>query len=164
MPKRVSPIETIRAGIDLDYLFVDGSHFKMHDGTNAEPVMVAYAITTVGQPVLVAVEPAAPTLPHPSGQKRTRQNPHHQAFPAAVRCLQDDRQALTSYLRFWTEHHKRIRHTNLIKRTFRETRRRVKVIGELARTALHPSHHSPDDTATNSTDLPPWRKASIGRF
>ena len=28
-------------GIDLDYLFLDGSHFKMHDGTNAEPVMVA---------------------------------------------------------------------------------------------------------------------------
>ncbi len=54
---------------------------------------------------------------------------HHQAFPAAVRCPQDDRQALTSYLRFPTEHHKRIRHTNLIKRTFGETRRRVKVIG-----------------------------------
>ncbi len=46
-------------GIDLDYLFLDGSHFKMHDGSNAEPVMVAYAITSVGQPVLVAVEPAA---------------------------------------------------------------------------------------------------------
>ena len=46
-------------GIDLDYLFIDGSYFKMHDGTNAEPVMVAYAITTVSQPVLVAVEPAA---------------------------------------------------------------------------------------------------------
>ncbi len=46
-------------GIDLDYLFLDGSHFKMHDGTNAEPVMVAYAITTVGQPVLVVVEPTA---------------------------------------------------------------------------------------------------------
>ncbi len=27
--------------IDLDYPFLDGSHFKMHDGTNAEPVMVA---------------------------------------------------------------------------------------------------------------------------
>jgi hypothetical protein len=33
--------------------------FKMHDGTGAEPVMVGYGITTVGQPVLVAVEPAA---------------------------------------------------------------------------------------------------------
>ena len=48
-----------------------------------------------------------------------------------MRCLQHDRQALTSYLRFWTEHHKRIRHTNLIERTFGETRRRVKVISRL---------------------------------
>ena len=47
------------SSVDIDYLFLDGSHFKMHDGTGAEPVMVAYAITTVGQPVLVAVEPAA---------------------------------------------------------------------------------------------------------
>ena len=66
---------------------------------------------------------------------------HHQAFPAAVRCPQHHRQALTSYLRFPTKHHKRIQHTNLIKRTFGETRRRVKVIDRLTRTALHPSHH-----------------------
>lgn len=204
-------------GIDLDYLFLDGSHFKMHDGTRAEPVMVAYGITTVGQPVLVAVEPAAAestdawadflagltrrglkvplltitdgaaglinaigTKLHGSLRQRclihrarnvlakipTDHQPtikgefwacfddidadpgqaavdeaqrridafadrHGTAFPAAVRCLQDDRQALTSYLRFPTEHHKRIRHTNLIERTFGETRRRVKVIGRL---------------------------------
>jgi len=192
------------SGIDLDYLFLDGSHFKMHDGTNAEPVMVAYGITTVGQPVLVAVEPAAaestdawadfladltnrglkvPLLTITDGaaglinaistelHRSLRQrclihrarnvlakiptdhqatikgefwaifddidvepgqaavdeaqrridafaDRHHQTFPAAVRCLQDDRQALTSFLRFPTEHHKRIRHTNLIERTF----------------------------------------------
>ena len=58
-------------------------------------------------------------------------NRHATASPAAVRCLEDDRQALTSFLRFPTEHHKRIRHTNLIERTFGETRRRVKVIGRL---------------------------------
>ncbi|MET7458663.1 transposase, partial [Streptomyces sp. NPDC005574] len=34
-----------------------------------------------------------------------------------------------SYLRFLVEHHKRIRHSNFIERTFGETRRRVKVIG-----------------------------------
>ena len=204
-------------GIDLDYLFLDGSHFKMHDGTNAEPVLVAYGITTVGQPVLVAVEPASaestdawadfladltsrglkvPLLTITDGaaglitaigteltgslrqrclihrarnvlakvpadhqavikgefwaifddieadpgqaavdeaQRRIDAfaDRHHQAFPAAVRCLQNDRQALTSFLRFPTEHHKRIRHTNLIERTFGETRRRVKVIGRL---------------------------------
>ena len=203
--------------VDLDYLFLDGSHFKMHDGTNAEPVLVAYGITTVGQPVLVAVEPAAaestdawgdfladltrrglkvPLLTITDGaaglinaigtelagslrqrclihrarnvlakvpvehqpaiktefwacfddidvdpgqaavdvaQRRIDAfaDRHANAFPAAVRCLQDDRQALTSFLRFPTEHHKRIRHTNLIERTFGETRRRVKVIGRM---------------------------------
>lgn len=43
--------------VELDYLFLDGSHFKMHDGSRAEPVLVAYGITTVGQPMLLAVEP-----------------------------------------------------------------------------------------------------------
>jgi transposase-like protein len=38
---------------------------------------------------------------------------------------------LTSYLRFPAEHHRRIRHSNFIERTFGETRRRVKVIGRL---------------------------------
>jgi len=53
------------------------------------------------------------------------------AFPAAVKCLLTDREQLTSYLRFPVEHHKRIRHSNFIERTFGETRRRVKVIGRL---------------------------------
>lgn len=53
------------------------------------------------------------------------------AYPAAVKCLLSDRQQLTSYLRFPVEHHRRIRHSNFIERTFGETRRRVKVIGRL---------------------------------
>ncbi len=52
-------------------------------------------------------------------------------FPAAVKCLLSDRQQLTSYLRFPIGHHRRIRHSNFIERTFGETRRRVKVIGRL---------------------------------
>src|SRR6266516_7102826 len=52
-------------------------------------------------------------------------------YPAAVRCLLADCEQLTSYLRFPAEHHKRIRHSNFIERTFGETRRRVKVIGRL---------------------------------
>ncbi|WP_161981801.1 transposase [Streptomyces sp. TM32] len=50
-------------------------------------------------------------------------------YPAAVKSLLTDRSSLTSYLRFPVEHHKRIRHSNFIERTFGETRRRVKVIG-----------------------------------
>lgn len=205
------------SSLELDYLFLDGSHFRMHDGTKAEPIMVAYGITTVGKPLLVAVEPAAaestdawadmlgslrerglavPLLTITDGAAgliaavetalggslrqrclihRARNviakvpaehqdtikaefwkcfddieadpgqaavdeaqhridnfcDRHRDSFPAAVRCLQDDRQALTTFLRFPTEHHKRIRHTNLIERTFGETRRRVKVIGRL---------------------------------
>src|SRR5947208_11506234 len=52
-------------------------------------------------------------------------------YPSAVKCLLTDRQQLTSYLRFPVEHHKRIRHSNFIERTFGATRRRVKVIGRL---------------------------------
>jgi putative transposase len=52
-------------------------------------------------------------------------------YPAAVKCLLADREQLTSYLRFPLEHHRRIRHSNFIERTFGETRRRVKVIGRL---------------------------------
>lgn len=203
--------------LDVDYLFLDGSHFKMHDGTGAEPIMVAYGITSVGRPVLIAVEPAAAestdawadfldglrgrglavplltitdgapgligaveTSLHASlrqrclihrarnvlakvpaehqrtikaefwacfddieaeaGQAAVDQAQqrisafaarHRQSLPAAVRCLEDDPQALTTFLRFPPEHWRRIRHTNLIERTFGETRRRVKVIGRL---------------------------------
>jgi transposase-like protein len=52
-------------------------------------------------------------------------------YPAAVKCLLTDRDGLTAYLRFPAEHHKRIRYSNFIERTFGETRRRVKVIGRL---------------------------------
>lgn len=50
-------------------------------------------------------------------------------YPAAIKSMMTDRQSLTPYLRFFIEHHKRIRHSNFIERTFGETRRRVKVIG-----------------------------------
>jgi putative transposase len=52
-------------------------------------------------------------------------------YPAAVRCLTETLPELTCFLRFPREHWARIRHTNLIERTFGETRRRVKVIGRL---------------------------------
>src|SRR6266480_822700 len=52
-------------------------------------------------------------------------------YPSAMKCLTTDAEGLTAYLRFPAEHHKRIRHSNFIERTFGETRRRVKVIGRL---------------------------------
>ncbi len=58
------------------------------------------------------------------------------SYPAAVRCLLADRETLTVYLRFPREHWTRVRHSNVIERTFGETRRRVKVIGRL------PGEHS----------------------
>jgi putative transposase len=57
-------------------------------------------------------------------------------YPGAVRCLLDDRDSLTVYLRFPRAHWPRVRHSNFIERTFGETRRRVKVIGRL------PGEHS----------------------
>jgi putative transposase len=52
-------------------------------------------------------------------------------YPSAVACVTDDLASLTVHLRFPPEHWTRIRHSNLIERTFGETRRRVKVIGRL---------------------------------
>jgi transposase-like protein len=203
--------------VELDYLYVDGSHFKMHQGARAEPVLAAWGITTAGKPVLVGLDAAANegndawdsfldglsgrglrppllvisdgaaglvgaierTMPrslrqrclihrarnllakvpvHAQGEVKAAYwaifdipadtDPHNaeaivqqriqafagsynKTFPAAARCLLDDRQALTAYLRFPAEHWPRIRHSNFIERTFGETRRRVKVIGRL---------------------------------
>jgi hypothetical protein len=52
-------------------------------------------------------------------------------YPAAVAGLLDSLPELTTFLRLPREHWQRIRHTNLIERTFGETRRRIKVIGRL---------------------------------
>jgi transposase-like protein len=45
--------------VHLEYLYLDGSHFKMHDGSRAEPVLAAWGMTTEGTPVLVGLEPGA---------------------------------------------------------------------------------------------------------
>lgn len=52
-------------------------------------------------------------------------------YPGAVACVTDDLDHLIAYLAFPKSHWRRIRHTNLLERTFGETRRRVKVIGRL---------------------------------
>jgi transposase-like protein len=204
--------------VELDYLFLDGSYFRMHAGARAEPVLAAWGITTTGVPVLIGLAPGGSEsvdawadfldelrerglrppllaitdggdgligaverkLPRSLRQRclihRARNflakiptevqaelkaaywqifdpvedvEPGQRAvavvqaridafaardgrdYPAAVRCLLTDREQLTSYLRFPAEHHRRIRHSNFIERTFGETRRRVKVIGRL---------------------------------
>lgn len=45
--------------VEVDYLFLDGSHFKMHPGAPAEPVLVAWAITSAGKPVFLGLEPGS---------------------------------------------------------------------------------------------------------
>lgn len=42
--------------VELDYLFLDGSHFKMHPGAPAEPVLCAWGIDRDGKPVFVGLE------------------------------------------------------------------------------------------------------------
>ncbi|HWG75158.1 MAG TPA: IS256 family transposase, partial [Acidimicrobiales bacterium] len=46
-------------GVELDYFFADGSYFKMHPGAPAEPVLVAWGITTSGKPVFLGLEPGS---------------------------------------------------------------------------------------------------------
>ena len=204
--------------VELDYLFVDASHFKIHDGARSEPVLVAYGITTAGNPVflhldgvsaestdacvgfledMVARGLASPVLVISDGApglcaaldqvfpraRRQRCLIHRarntiakvaevdqdavrgdfweifdipddiapgdtavaearrraetfastwgRAYPRAVACVTDDFELLVAHLHHPRAHWSRVRHTNLIERTFGETRRRVKVIGRL---------------------------------
>ena len=203
--------------LELDYLYLDAAHFRMHEGARAEPVMAAWGITTEGAPAFVGLAPAggestdawadfladlsarglsspimvisdgAPgliaaietTFPaalrqrcaiHRARNVLAKVSAHDQvevkgaywsilddieaepgeaaiavararaaefslrfgrAYPAAVRCLEEDFASLTAHLRLPAEHWRRTRHTNFIERTFGETRRRTKVIGRL---------------------------------
>jgi putative transposase len=200
----------------LDYLYVDGSFFKLHPKAKAEPVLAAWGIDTDGHAVFLGLGPGAaesthawrgflqnltdrglcaPLLVISDGGKGLRaaiewvlptslhqrcvihvcrnliaKVPKHAQgevkrdywaifdgieqdgeaavaegrrrakrfiakwkplYPSAVACVADNLDALLVHLRFPSEHRKRIRHSNLIERTFGETRRRVKVIGRL---------------------------------
>jgi putative transposase len=202
--------------VKLDYLYLDGSFFKMHPKARAEPVLVAWGIDTDGRPVFLGLSPGAaestdawrglledlgdrglgaPLLVISDGGKGlcaaiecsfpaslhqrcvvhvcrnliAKVPAHAQGEvkrdywaifdhieaegeaavaearrrakrfiakwqpldPSAVACVADNLDALVAHLLFPVEHHKRIRHSNLIERTFGETRRRVKVIGRL---------------------------------
>ncbi len=45
--------------VELDYLFLDASHFKYHANAGAEPVLAAWGITTDGKPCFVGLGTAA---------------------------------------------------------------------------------------------------------
>jgi Transposase, Mutator family len=45
--------------VELDYLFLDASHFNYHANAAAEPVLAAWGITTDGKPVFVGLATAA---------------------------------------------------------------------------------------------------------
>ena len=49
-------------------------------------------------------------------------------YPSAMECLEKDLDECLTYLSFPKEHQKRLRTTNLLERTFEESRRRTKVI------------------------------------
>jgi putative transposase len=46
-------------GVRIDYLYLDGSFFKMHPKAKAEPVLVAWGIDTCGKPVFLGLAPGA---------------------------------------------------------------------------------------------------------
>jgi putative transposase len=205
------------SGLRLDYLFLDGSNFKFHEHSPAEPVLCAWGIDTDGKPHLVGLAASAsesfdswrefldslvsrglsdPLLVVSDGapgligaveqvfsrslrqrcvihrlrnavakvskadqdafksdwwgvfdgideapgdkavsEARRRMDGFsaqwERAYPSAVKCLTEDFESLTVHLRFPKEHWRRCRHTNLIERTFGETRRRTKVMGRL---------------------------------
>ena len=45
--------------VELDYLFLDGSHFKYHANAAAEPVLAAWGIDSDGKPVFIGLEAAS---------------------------------------------------------------------------------------------------------
>jgi putative transposase len=47
------------ADVELDYLFCDAAHFKLHPGAPAEPVLCAWGVTTHGAPVLLGLAPGS---------------------------------------------------------------------------------------------------------
>jgi transposase-like protein len=64
------------------------------------------------------------------GQKKAREVIAHyrQRFPSAMKCMEETLDACLQALRLPQAHHKRLRTSNLLERTFGEHKRRTKVI------------------------------------
>ena len=52
-------VERDLSGLRLDYLFLDGTNFRFHEHSPAEPVLCAWGIDTDGKPHLVGLSAAA---------------------------------------------------------------------------------------------------------
>ncbi len=79
----------------------------------------------------IAAEPGEAAVGVARERAATFASRYVKIYPAAVACVTKDLDALTAHLHFPVAHRERIRHTNLLERTFGESRRRVKVIGRL---------------------------------
>ncbi len=73
----------------------------------------------------------APTLDAARAQADRVVNRYRREFPAAIRCLEDDLDALLAVHRIPVRHRVNVRTTNLVERSFVEERRRTKVIPRL---------------------------------
>ena len=203
--------------VELEYLYVDASNFRYHQGARSEPVLCAWGLTADGKPVFLSLAATSaeshdavtdflrdlttrglrpPLLVITDGtpglisaieqvfdrslrqrclvhrarnvivkvsrgdQEKVKSDfwsvfddltsePGDEAiaearlrasafadkwagsYPGATACVTDDHESLTTHLRFPSDHWVRIRHTNLVERTFGEAKRRTKVIGRL---------------------------------
>jgi transposase-like protein len=61
--------------LELDYLFLDASMFKMHPGARAEPVLAAWGITSGARRCLSRLPSAAPNRPTRGASSSTTSPP-----------------------------------------------------------------------------------------
>ena len=87
------------------------------------PKLAATQLKPLLQPVFLAPD-------HATGLRRGRAliARFRSRYPAAMECLEKDLEECLTYLLFPKEHQKRLRTTNLLERTFEESRRRTKVV------------------------------------
>jgi hypothetical protein len=105
--------------------------------------------------------PPGPKLAEIIDARITAMAARYQAtYPAAMKCLLTDREGLTAYLRCPAEHHKRVRHSNFIERTFGETRRRTKVSFLRPASASWPTSHPQGRQQRTPPQQSPSRRAT----
>ncbi len=138
------------SGFEVEYLFLDAVYESLREQAGLkEGVLVAWAICNDGRKVLLHTRNALDKVPdsardevkamiqasyYAPNQDAARMiaaevlETYQDRYPATMRSFQDDWEACTAYLRCPAVHHKRIRTTNLLERSFLEERRRTKVI------------------------------------